>query len=184
MADITLSAKSPLDGLDVTVGECRLREVQLALASVAIPLKGERALAKALKSHFALGMPDAKLTTVAGFARAARTGPDQLMLLLEDQSAADVQSALSDVAYVTDQSDNWVQCEISGSGALAALERICPIDLHDASFPEHAYARTVMEHMGAAILRTGPQTWLLMSASSSAKSFAHAVELSMTYSAG
>jgi sarcosine oxidase subunit gamma len=35
-----------------------------------------------------------------------------------------------------------------------------------------------MEHMGAIVARTGDETYLLLSASSSAKSFAHAVEVS------
>ena len=44
---------------------------------------------------------------------------------------------------------------------------------------DHA-ARTVMEHLGVLILRTGEDDYLLLSASSSAKSFLHAVEVSLT----
>ena len=183
MAEFTLTAKTPLDGLDITIGNCRLCEIPLMLASVAIPLNGEEALAAALKQQFGLAMPQAKMTTQAASIRAARTGPDQLMLFMTDTTAANVEEALAGVGYVTDQTDNWVLCTLSGTGARAALERICPVDLEDTQFPEHAYARTVMEHMGAAVLRTGPADWLLMSASSSAKSFVHAIELSMRYTA-
>ncbi|MDX1786447.1 MAG: sarcosine oxidase subunit gamma, partial [Roseovarius sp.] len=68
---------------------------------------------------------------------------------------------------------------ISGPGSLAALERICMLDLHPDAFKVNAVARTVMEHMGAIIARTGEDTYLLLSASSSAKSFLHAIELSI-----
>ena len=56
-----------------------------------------------------------------------------------------------------------------------SVARICPIDLHaDAFGPDHA-TRTVMEHIGAMILRTGEDAFLLLSARSSAQSFLHAV---------
>ena len=60
-----------------------------------------------------------------------------------------------------------------------ALRRLCPIDLAGAQFPLNASARTVMEHMGAIVVRVSVDSFLLLSASSSAKSFWHAVEVSM-----
>jgi sarcosine oxidase subunit gamma len=39
--------------------------------------------------------------------------------------------------------------------------------------------RTVMEHLGVLILRTGDDAFMLLSASSSAKSFLHALETSV-----
>ena len=98
-----------------------------------------------------------------------------------DLSIADVERAFQSIAYITDQSSNWVFCELSGTGVLSALERICPLDLSDAAFPVGAYARTVMEHMGAAILRLSDEVYLLISAGSSAKSFAHALEQSVRF---
>lgn len=182
MADIVLTAKTPLDGYDVTIGRCRMREItDFEMVSVAVPLAEEPSVKGALKAAFGLTFPDHGQSIVSGANRAIRMGPDQLMLLLGDRSSLDAMTALEGAAYVTEQTGNWVICEISGDGARAALERLCPVDLHDAVFPEGACARTVMEHMNAAIVRTGPQTWWLMSASSSAKSFAHAIEQSMHY---
>ena len=51
--------------------------------------------------------------------------------------------------------------------------------LYPDAFVEGAAARTVMEHLGVLILRTGPDAYLLLSASSSAGSFLHAVETSL-----
>ena len=63
------------------------------------------------------------------------------------------------------------------------LERLCPLDLHESAFPVGAAQRTVMEHMGAVILREGTDEFLLLSASSSAASFLHAVKTSIRYAA-
>jgi sarcosine oxidase subunit gamma len=90
-----------------------------------------------------------------------------------------VEGKLGGAGYTTDQSDSWVVLEISGPDTLAALERLCP--LNTATMPENGYGRTTMEHMGAAILRLADDRFLLMSASSSARSFLHAVETSYEY---
>ena len=81
-------------------------------------------------------------------------------------------------AYITDQTDAWVVLELSGASSREALERICQIDLNKDAFKLNSMARTSMEHMSAIIVRTSKDTFLLMSASSSAFSFLHAVELS------
>ena len=94
---------------------------------------------------------------------------------------ASVQAKLNGTGYTTDQTDNWVILEVSGKATLSALERLCPLNLDLDAFPVGASGRTVMEHMGALIVRTGEDSFLLMSASSSAKSFAHAVELSFEW---
>ena len=62
---------------------------------------------------------------------------------------------------------------------LAALERLCPLDL--ARVPTRGSGRTVMEHMGALVVRTSEDGFLLMSASSTAGSFLHALETSLHY---
>ena len=81
-------------------------------------------------------------------------------------------------AYITDQTDAWVILEISGESSREALERICQVDLDKNVFQLDGMARTTMEHMSAIIIRKADDTFYLMSASSSAKSFLHAVELS------
>ncbi|KNG93420.1 sarcosine oxidase subunit gamma [Pseudaestuariivita atlantica] len=181
MADITLTA-APILGLDLTLGANTLRERDdLALVSVATPQGGEDALAKALKAGFKLAMPEPTRSTQAGDTHAIRTAADQMLLVFpHDGPDANtmVQGKLKGAGYTTDQTDVWVVIEASGPDTLAALERLCPLDLHDSAFPVGASARTVMEHMGAMILRMDADRFLLLSASSSAGSFAHALETS------
>ena len=90
-----------------------------------------------------------------------------------------VAARLNGAAYTTDQTDVWVALGLSGAARGAALERICPIDLHPDAFAVDDAARTVMEHLGVLILRTDADEYLLLSASSSARSFLHAVETSL-----
>ena len=68
---------------------------------------------------------------------------------------------------------------MAGTASLAALELICPVDLDPVAFPEDRVARTVLEHMGAIILREGADSFLLLSAASSAGAFLDAVRESI-----
>ena len=186
MAEIVLAPRPALGGLDREIGAGRIRERHdLALVSVAVPSGGEEALAAALREGFSLSMPEPRVSSVAGETRAIRTAPDQIMLLFPHRApdAEKVRSALGGAGYTTDQTDVWVVIEVSGRGTLRALERLCPLDLDERAFPVDVAARTVMEHMGAMIVRLGPDRFLLMSASSSARSFLHAVETSYAWTA-
>lgn len=181
MAEITLHA-APILGADLSIGPNRITErSDLALISVAVPLDGAERLAQALHDAWGLTMPTARLSSQATDLRAILSAPDQLLLLFPHDGAdaeAHVQSQLKGAGYTTDQTDGWVMLELSGPDTLSALERICPIDLDTSGFPSGAFARTVMEHMGALVLRLEDDRLLLMSASSSAASFLHAVETS------
>ena len=73
----------------------------------------------------------------------------------------------------------WVMLEISGPKSREALARLCTLDLHADTFAEGEVARTMMEHLGVIILRNAPDSFILLSARSSAKSFLHAVETSI-----
>ena len=179
MAEITLTA-APVLGADLSLGENRIVErADLALISVATPLGGS--VTEALSAAWNLPMPEPTRSTAAGDMRAVQTGADQMLLVFPfaDQGAeAHVQNALSGAGYTTEQTGAWVVLEVSGPQTMAALARLCPLDLDASVFPEGAAARTVMEHMGAVIIRLGTDRFWLLSASSSAASFLHAVELS------
>ncbi|MEX0285731.1 MAG: sarcosine oxidase subunit gamma [Paracoccaceae bacterium] len=179
MAEIRLTA-APILGADLSIGENTIRERDnLAIVSVATPLGEEQALTDALKDGWGLTTPVATMSETAGEVRAIRTTPDQILMLFPHAAPdanAVVQSKLSGAGYTTDQTDVWIVLELSGPDTLPALERLCPLDVHGMS--DGASARTVMEHMGALILRLGPDRFWLLSASSSARSFLHAVETS------
>ena len=185
MAEITLQATPPLGGVEITIAGTHLRERHdLALVSAAIPLEGDEAFAAALREGFGLAVPGPRMSEVAGEVRAIRSTADQCLLIFPHpapDAEAVVQEEMRGAAYTTEQTDAWVRLELSGPLALAALERLCMLDLGARAFPEGAAARTVTEHMGAILIRTGPEAYLLFSASSSARSFLHAVETSLRY---
>lgn len=185
MAEITLTATPALAGTDIRIGDGRIRSRDdLAIVSVAVPLGGGDALTGALKRAYGLAMPEPTRSSEAKDMRAIRTAPDQLMLIFPHQAPdanARVRTDLEGAAYATDQTDVWAVLELAGAAVLPALERLCPLDLSAAAFPDDAFARTVMEHMGAMILRLAPDRFLLLCASSSAGSFLHAIETSFHY---
>ncbi len=186
MAEFALTARTPLGGYEKSFGAVTLAEVSgLSLVSAAVPQGGDAAFAAALAAGLGAARP-APGDSAAGERYGARLlgmQPDQLLILFAapdpDRAAGTVAEALGPDAYVTDQSDSWAMLRIAGAGARAALERICMLDLDDAAFPEGRVARTVMEHLAVIILRDGPDSFLLMSPRSSARSFLHAVELSI-----
>ncbi|MCV6591971.1 MAG: sarcosine oxidase subunit gamma [Silicimonas sp.] len=183
MADITLTATPLLGGTDIQIGDNRILERDdLALVSIATPLGGEVDLTEALKIAWSLDLPTPTQSTTSGDTTAIRTTPDQMLLLFPHPTPdanAVVQEKLGGTGYTTDQTDAWVILEITGPDTMAALERLCPLDL--ARFEDGTAGRTMMEHMGALILKRAPDHFLLMSASSSAGSFLHAVETSYRY---
>lgn len=181
VAEITLTPRPLLSG-ETVIGDTRMAErADLALVSVAIPQGGAAGVAAALKSGFGLEMPGPRMSSASGESRALMTSPDQLLLILLDDGdpAGAVAAALNGTGYVTDQTDAWLRLELSGPLTGPALERLSMVDLSPTAFPTGAFARTVMEHMGAIALRLGEDHFLLLSASSSARSFAHGVETSL-----
>ena len=185
MADFILTAESAFDGYDETFERVRLREPKdLAIASIALPMDRESAAEDALKSAFGIEMPDVgnSALTADGTERLLRLGREQYFVLFSrgtPDAEKFIAGRLNGAVYTTDQTDVWASLEISGEGSIAALERICPLDLHPEVFEVGSVARTSTEHLGTLIMRTDADTFLLLSARSSAGSFLHAVELSI-----
>ena len=180
---ISLEAAPLLGGASLELSGNRIVERDdLAIVSIATPLGGEEALAEALRNGWSLDVPKPTRSSLSGEVRAVRTAPDQMMLIFPHatpDAEAVVQERLGGTGYTTDQTDGWIVLEVAGPDTLSAMERICPLDLP--SFEIGGTGRTVMEHMGAMTVRTGDDAFLLLSASSSAASFLHAVETSYRY---
>jgi sarcosine oxidase subunit gamma len=179
--EFTLTARPPLDGYSQQFGDLDITELtDMALVSIATPLGGEDALAAAMQQAFEVTLPAVGQSTVSGTGSTRFLGlqPGQVFAMFaseSDRPAAIIADKLGEAGYYTDQSDSWVVLQLSGPQARETLERICPIDLQTGAFAEGAVTRTVMEHLGTIILRTGTDTFVLLSARSSAKSFQHAV---------
>ncbi|WP_371223250.1 sarcosine oxidase subunit gamma [Roseovarius sp. 2305UL8-3] len=186
MPDYVLESRPPLAGYEKSFGDITLSApADLALVSIALPLGGEAAAMKAIKAAYGSDLPEVgkSCATAKGDATLLRMASDQALVMFTHttpDAERVVAGKLKGAAYTTDQTDVWCALEISGTGAVRALERICPLDLHDNAFAVNDVARTMMEHLGVIILRTDPEGWLLLSASSSAGSFLHALETSIT----
>ena len=176
-----LSATSSLNGYDKEIGTIRLREISnQSLIAMAIPLGEETKFKNSIKNIFGLKMSSPNKSVKNKDTRIFSTQPDQIFVLTKrtDDPEKSMAIEIGKSAYITDQTDAWVILEISGSSSREALERICQLDLDKEIFQLDSMARASMEHMSAIIIRKADDTFYLMSASSSAKSFLHAVELS------
>jgi len=180
----TLTAISPLDGFSHEFNGVSISEVTgRAIVSIVPSLGGEAALSKALAKAYKVEVPKAGRSSASDIDNALFLGmaQDQFFVLFdhcEDKPVAIVAEHLKDTAYLTDQSDSYVMLRVSGINSRSVLERICPIDLHPTTLPVGSMARTIMEHLGTVIVHEKKDTFLLMSARSSAKSFLEAVETS------
>ena len=184
MPEYSLISAPPLAGTDLKFGTCRVvAPADLAIVSFALPLGGEGPAKTALKSAYGVAVPDVGRSALSrdGSARLARVSSEQGFVIFTHatpDAEKTVSAAIKGRAYTTDQTDVWCGLEVSGPDCRVALERICPIDIHPDAFAVNAVARTTMEHLGTLIIRTDADTFLLLSATSSAGSFLHAVETS------
>ncbi|MEH6457367.1 MAG: sarcosine oxidase subunit gamma family protein [Cocleimonas sp.] len=157
------------------------------IVSVAIPNASKAAFSKAVTKSYKVDLPEVGLFTQSKTNNTRFLGlqQDQLFVLFDyagdravDEISAKVNSD-KQLVYLSDQSDSWVTLNVSGENCLAALERICSIDIHPDSFPVGSVARTSMEHMATIIIHESEGSYLLLSLRSFAHSFLHAVTTSI-----
>lgn len=176
---------SPLGNYSKHFGRIVLHEVTgKALVSVAIPLGGDNALNYYLKHTLNVIWPTITKTERSEDSKIVLYGlqSDIIFALFDrgtDKDVLDFMTQFSGLAYCTDQSDAWTILGLRGEGSTAALEHICPLNLSLVTMPIGCVMRTMMEHLGVIIIREDVDSFVLMSASSSAKSFVHAIELSI-----
>lgn len=186
MVDFTLESKPVLDGFDKDWDGTRLRElVDMAAVAVSVPMGGDAALGKKMKTAYGGGIPDVGESYVGkGDARIMAFAADQFFVLFDHVAHSGVpviEKKLGNTGYYVEQTNNWVFLEMDGPLARAALERLSAINTHPDKFPVDRAERTSMEHMGAVLCRTGEDRFLIMSASSTAGSFLHALETSLDF---
>lgn len=185
MADMKLTPTAPLGGYSQDFGGTTLAEVtDLALVSAAVPIGSEKAAADAVKKGFGCAIPAPGHVNTSKDKKFSLMGmsPDQMLISFtntDPDAGPIVRKKLGTVLYQTTQTDSWVVLRIDGPMARTALERICPINLSDDVFKVGLCARTSMEHMGCVIVRHSVDSFGIMSASSSAKSCLHALEVSL-----
>jgi len=180
-----LQAQTPLRGFNHRFGNTILRELSdTAIYSIGLSLVAEPAL-KSIKSNLGAEWPETGNSSVSddGVFRLLGLQSDQIFVLNSQPSRQDGQAVklpnLDKANYITDQSDSWAGMYIEGESAIRALERICPIDLHPSVFSVGRVTRTTMEHLAVIILHEVDNRYLLLSPTSSAQSFLHALETSL-----
>jgi len=181
VANFSLQASSPLNGYAERFGTTSVTEltsIDIYSASLSSD-SGKAAVQQALGAPWpAIGSStqnNSGETTLLGLQQ------DQIFALVNaagQSVAVSTAPAIGDDVYVTNQSDSWVALEVEGPMAVVALERICPLDLHMDVFPKGSVARTSMEHLSVIVVCKGQDHYLLLSPSSFARSFLHAVETS------
>jgi len=185
VANYKLQAQSPLRGYNRRFGNTSLQEISdTAIYSVSLSLVAEPAL-KSIRNSLGVDWPGTGNSTISPDGRFRLLGlqADQIFVLINEPAAQNGQAAklphLDKAACITDQSDSWAGLYIDGESAVLALERICPIDLHPSVFRVGLVTRTSMEHLAVIILHEAENRYLLMSPTSSAASFLHALETSL-----
>lgn len=190
MGEFTLTAQPVLGGFDQDYNGTRLRElVDLAAVAVSVPMGDAEALGQAMQTAFGGDIPAVGQSYLAkDGSRVLGFAPDQMLVLFDHpphSGVAVIEQKLGTksgaVGYYVEQSNNWVALELDGPLARVALERICALNLHPDRFGLDRAERTIMEHMGALVIRTGADCFVLMGPSSMAGSFLHAVTVSLEY---
>ena len=187
MADFLLKAEPFLGAYHKNFGTYLLSEItNRVVFSLAMPLGLETQAMNKIEMEFDVGIPAIGRATETedGSLKLLRMGIDQLFCLIDSEqdyvrSYFAFSSRLGDCVYTTNQSDVWVSLRLQGNEVPKVLERICPIDIHSSIFTVGSVARTIMDHLGTIIYHEADLDFTLMSASSSATSFLHAIEKSI-----
>lgn len=180
---IKISPQHRLGGYEKTFSGTKLKEeINLNLMSIAAPNADPKPVSKLMQKALKLSWPEIGTTNSSAKPKISFLGLQNDMIFAAFNSASDADKLakiFNGKAYMTNQSDAWIGLSLSGPLARAALERISQLDLHPDSFAQGAVARTAMEHLGVIIWRTGKDAFTLISATSSAESFLHAIEESL-----
>ena len=177
-----LAATEPLDGLERRIGAVTLSAIEgRALVCMAFPAARRDTVSARVSDRLGIALPDISRCTGDAM-RLIGLQRDQVWCTFASAGASAADDMLAERlgedhgVRLTDQSGGWAQLRIDGADAVAVLERLCPLDLHERALPVDGCARTAMEHLGVIIVRTAPDSFELLTARSSAHSFVHALE--------
>lgn len=155
----------------------------LNLNIIALAIKSEHkgSALKKLEQMLKIKSPDFKCCKKSrlGNVRVLRMSEDQLFIIYHSDSEELLQNLLNEIDkffYITEQTDAWTGIKISGKKVYDCMERLCSLDLSQENFDSDYFARTTIEQMGSIIIKSKTNEFELFSASSSAKSFLHAIE--------
>ncbi|MEX0350650.1 MAG: sarcosine oxidase subunit gamma [Paracoccaceae bacterium] len=179
-----LVAITALGGTDPqvdSVGTVTCSEVPgVALASVAVRLGKEQEATAALAELTGAPAPGVGRFESKQIA-SIWIGPDQWLVEApfetHENLADQAKAATGNAASVSEQTDAWARFDLIGSGVLAVLELLCPLDTR--RMVEGDVARTSIHHLGCFILCRASEQFSVYGPRSSAGSLHHAIVTAM-----
>ena len=162
--NFTLTASRPLDRHCTIVDGASLIEVSPRPIVSVSPFNGHEAKFNTAIDKLFNG---ASLSTTKAFELTGEnaclllpSSHSQWFLCFDDEVPDPVAAAINlfgkmplNQVAMTDQSDAWVILALTGPLVYRTLERICPIDCSSPAMPIGTAARTVIDHIGAIVLR-------------------------------
>ena len=185
MGDYPLQGEHFVKGTQRYYGSTYLAELfEHSIVSIAIPRHGENAFHSQFQNAFGIVLPSPGTVKQSMDKRFEFLwmSPEQIFVYFKSPShypEHEIRDVMGALGYVTDQTHNWCQIKLEGQLVVPALERICPLNLHQDVFPVGGCARTVMEHLSTVLVRRDSDEFLFFSPSSSAHSFVHTIEQSL-----
>ena len=160
-----LEYRNPFDSLRERPGshladEPGLRATLAEAGFLLLQSTAESSMEDALTSEIGLALPAPLETSVRGNYTLLWLTPAEWLLELPTEETDSLQIALSrrlatSLATVTDMSDAFACCEVSGARAAEALMSGCSLDLHTHSFPSGRVARTALADIPIIIRKIG-----------------------------
>jgi len=160
MIDQALIQRSPLAGSlkpgrrgdrSGEAGVCIAERTGLALASIAALRGREAAVSAALEAAFGLTAPTRPCRVQGDRLALSWTGPQGQWLADSDAALGDLAAALRErlgpLAAVTDQSDGWLVCRLTGPRVRDMLAKCLTIDLDPRCFQPGDIALTRAGHL-------------------------------------
>lgn len=168
---VKLVSTLPLEGLDVTLGLCRLHVALPDPIHWLAPYTGHEADFSAMMQDL-IGVPFPGPGQALGLAGGdvIWTGRDQALLL-----GVEPPEALRTHGAVTDVSDGWAGLSLTGATSADVLARLTPLDLRMA---EGETARSLLGHMNAQFTARADGFEILVMRSM-ARTAAHEIETAM-----
>lgn len=151
----------------------------LGLATVHVRRGLTAVLARRLRDHFALEIPNGARRSEAGPLGWAGIGPSTWLASCEDGHktfATSLAAVIGDVTAVSDQSDGYSVLRVTGTRVPTILSKLVPLDLDPGAFAPNHVAATVTAHTGVLLWRldtpsTSPATFEIAIPRSLAGSF-------------
>ena len=166
-----------VDGASLT------EETGMAIIAVTIRTGHHNTFKAAFEKLFGAAYPSAQQSVIAGKTMIVPSAIDQVFIIEKtDPRALEERliNALGKHATTTDQTDGWGVLTLAGPKTITTMERVSQVDMDISVFPVGAVARTVLEHVGAIVVRQKAKRgedhrFMLMSQRSSAASFLHSI---------